>query len=215
MSVLMPIGLEPVNDDSEWKNFLKSIVLSYFYVNPESIKLKRSAKIAKARTFAGTVFQPWTNMPDEIDFEGTFYGTRSILDFVVLANAINADPSKKEVKLIYKYRKYPGYVEDITVSAIADKPRVFRYSFKFVSKEATSLWRMMLGNITGAAVEINYINAQVTGAIESLRNEQLNQAASIIVALGFSGGDGRRIMAARLLQMATFAGLFNLSFKRK
>ena len=148
-------------------------------VNPTDIEIKKRAQISETRTLAGTVFQPWPNMPDEVHIKGILFGTRSVLDFTTLQGIIDQRPDLKEVTLIYKWSSYKGYVRDMQVNAVADKPRQFNYSFSFVSKEAFSLPKMMLGQLTGYKTELDYLRNQLYGLKNNLKAVPITGVVSL------------------------------------
>ena len=134
----------------------------------------------------GTVFQPWPNMPDNLEISGVLYGTRSIVEALILDYGIQASPDYKQVELIYKWKKYPGYIKSLTITADVEKPRVFNYSFQFVSTEAMQLWRLMLGQLTGTTTEASFLASQTQAVQDSAKYEALNDL-SVVVA-GATGG---------------------------
>lgn len=185
MAILLPFIIRYKTGIST-SGTIKTVTLPLL-VNPTDITVKKRAQISEVRTMAGTVFQPWPNVPDEIGIKGVMYGTRSALDFNTLENTIDKRPDLKEVDLIYKWKTYHGYVRDLTVSAAADKPRQFNYDFTFVSKDAFSLPRMMLGQLTGYKNEIDYLKSQLYGLKNSLKNDPITGVANL-ASIGLSLG---------------------------
>lgn len=166
MAILFPIQLRWKKTDGSFEGSGKRLfgfTACRLLVNPTTISVKKVSSISETRTMGGTVFQSWPNMPDEVSFDGLLYGTRSLQDFTVLQNSIDQLPHLKEIILQYKWREYHGYVTDISIKASADKPRVFEYGLTFKSKDAFSLTRMMLGQITGYQAEVDYIKNSYYG----------------------------------------------------
>ena len=159
MAIYFPIYLKYKKADGTFRGSelkFSGISVCRMLVNPTSIEVKKTPSISVVRTMGGNVFQSWPNKPDEISFNGIMYGTRSLQDFRVLQNSIDNKPDLKEVILQYKWKEYHGYIQSMSVSAKADDPRVFNYDFSFLSKDAFSLGRMMLGQITGYQAEVDY-----------------------------------------------------------
>ena len=162
------------------------IVTSALLVNPTDITVKKHAQIAQMRTMAGTVFQPWPNVPDVVSFKGIMYGMRAVQDFNTLQRTIDKRPDLKEVDLIYKFKAYSGYVEDMTVSAIAGKPRQFEYSFTFISKTSFDLPRMMVGQLDSFQAEVDYFVGEINGWKNIIASDPLTagiNAAFAVVAM--------------------------------
>ena len=156
------------------------------YVNPEHIKVRKRSDVSRTKTMAGTTFQIWPDLPDEIHFEGVFFGLLALSDIRAFQSAIDQPPDKKQVTLTYKLRKYQGYMTNFEIGADAEKPRMFPYSFDFVSKQPTRMTDMLLGQLTGFAEEYDYIQAELLGASttiagtpSSLEQNVLNAASSI------------------------------------
>jgi hypothetical protein len=216
MALLFPLGLKASADSKVAKalpGMLQSLV-TYFFVNPEKMKITRDASIAEARTMGGTVFQPWPNMPDKLEFSGILYGTRAIVDALILDFGMPSSPDNKQVELIYKWKKYPGYVTSLSISADAEKPRVFNYSFNFVSTEAVQLYRIMLGQLTGTSTETSFLNAQSSAAAAALKAEQLNVISAVVAAA--TGGMGvLDISAAALRSVLLYAIGSSLSVSKR
>ena len=177
MAILFPLILRYKNVPDAKGNFTSTTLP--LLVNPTDITVKKRSQLAEVRTLAGTIFQPWPNMPDEVTVKGIMYGTRSVLDFRTLQNIIDKRPDIKEVTLIYKWKEFPGYVRDMSVTASADKPRVFNYDFNFVSKVPFSLPRMMLGQLTGYKVELDYLRSQLYGFKQNLKNDPVTGVANL------------------------------------
>lgn len=178
MAILLPFILRYKNEPDKSGKFTSTSFP--LLVNPTDITVRKRAQIAEMRTLAGTIFQPWPNMPDEVSIKGLLYGSRSVLDFRTLQNIIDKRPDLKEVELIYKWKTYKGYVRDIVISASADKPRMFNYEFNFVSKEPFSLPRMMLGQLTGYRVELDYLREQLYGLKNSIKSDPITGIANVV-----------------------------------
>jgi hypothetical protein len=163
MAILFPLKLNDVK----------------LFVNPTMISVKKRADIARVKTMAGTTFQVWPDLPDEIRFEGILYGLRSLFELRNLQDVLTKAPEQKEVTLTYKLKKYQGYILDFEISAEADKPRQFRYNFNFISKTPFNLPNMTLGQLTGLATEFDFIQAQLRGVV----NPALNLPADIATDL--------------------------------
>lgn len=184
MSLLLPLGIKRAGDTNlSWGAAAKAFFTTYFFVNPEKLELKREASISETRTMGGTVFQPWPNMPDQLEFSGILYGTRSVAEALILDYGIPGSPDDKRVDLIYKWRKYPGYIKSLNISADVEKPRCYNYSFTFVSTEAIKLYSLLVGQLTGTTVEGNYLAAQTSAAAISAKNDLLNVAAVAALAV--------------------------------
>jgi hypothetical protein len=177
MAILFPLILRYKNTPDAKGNYNPTTLP--LLVNPTDITVKKQSQIAETRTLAGTIFQPWPNMPDEVNIKGIMYGTRSILDFRTLQNIIDKRPDLKEITLIYKWKDFPGYVREMSISAVADKPRQFAYDFTFVSKKPFSLPRMMLGQLTGYKAELDYLRGQLYGFQQNIKNDPITGVANL------------------------------------
>lgn len=153
-----------------------------FFVNPTKMGVQKRSQISEARTMAGTVFQVWPNLPDEITFEGIAFGVRAITELREMAKSIQKSPEEKEVEFIYKFSTYKGYVRELKVEADADNPRVYKYTFSFVSKTPFALDSMPIGNLTGLKAEFDFNTAQLRGAsteLSSIPSDLVNNAAAV------------------------------------
>lgn len=159
MAILFPLKLNDVK----------------LFVNPTNMTVRKRTDIARVKTMAGTTFQVWPDLPDEIRFEGILYGLRSLFELRNLQDITSKTPEQKEITLTYKLKKYKGYMLDLEVSVDAEKPRQFKYAFTFVSKTPFNLPNMALGQLTGLAAEFDFIQAQLRGVI----NPALNAPADI------------------------------------
>jgi hypothetical protein len=221
MAVLLPMGIEPVRRQSPNRSTWNKIFGSYLFVNPEKIRLRRTAKIGEVRTMAGTVFQPWTNMPDEISLEGVLYGFRAFHEFNVLEDAINSDPQYKEVNFIYKYRRYPGFIKDISIAADASQPRVFSYTINFVSKNAVELHRMLIGQVDTISAELSFADGQISGVLNTFLDPNGNLKldntlnAAVIGAMGMGGASSSDLVGDVVKRTAALAAVFAIKFLRK
>jgi len=151
-----------------------------FYVNPTKISIRKRSDIARVKTLSGTTFQTWPDLPDEVRFEGLCFGLRSLFELRNLQDSIVRRPENKEIKLTYKFRIYTGYIIDLEVSADADKPRQFNYSFSFISKKPIELSEMMLGQATGLKAEFDFIEAQLRGASMAIANIPATITADVL-----------------------------------
>jgi hypothetical protein len=152
------------------------------------------------------MFQPWTNAPDEVKFSGVFYGTRSIADLVTLSRGIDANPEFKSIYLVYKWKRYPGFIRNVSISADAMNPRMFRYSFDFVGRSALDLYRVMIGNLTGTTAEIDYLQSQTEGAYAALTSATGLASVAILAGEALAGGGtGKGLTAALLQRLILFA----------
>lgn len=149
------------------------------FVNPTTINVKKRTDIARVKTMAGTTFQVWPDLPDEIRFEGVLYGLRSLLELRNMQQAMTKSPETKEVEITYKMKKYSGFILDLEISADAEKPRQFHYTFNFVSKTPFDLPNMALGQLTGMAAEFDFIQAQLRGIINPVLNAPANIAQDL------------------------------------
>jgi hypothetical protein len=139
-----------------------------FFVNPTKIEVSKRSNISEIRTMAGTIFQTWPDLPDEISFTGMAFGIRSISELRAMENALQKNPEAKEVNLVYKFRSYPGFVRDLTVSANAENPRMFDYSFKFVSRTRFVLDTFPIGQTPGIKTEFDFFTAQLSTATSQI-----------------------------------------------
>lgn len=154
-----------------------------FFTNPTKIEVVKRSQISEVKTMAGTTFQVWPDLPDEVKFEGIIFGLLSLNELKNIADAIQQNPDAKEVELVYKYRRYTGYVRDLKISADADNPRIFFYNFGFVIKSSPFQARdMALGQLTGLAQEFDYIQAQLRGASTTIANIPADQLAGVLNA---------------------------------
>jgi hypothetical protein len=151
-----------------------------FFVNPTQIRVKKRSDIARVKTMAGTTFQVWPDLPDEIHFEGVAFGFRSFFELKNLQDAIVKRPEDKQVVLSYKFSEYRGYVTQLEVGADAEKPRQFQYSFDFVSKKPINLRDMTLGQLTGLRAEFDFIEGQLRGATEVIGNIPSDLQANVL-----------------------------------
>jgi hypothetical protein len=132
---------------------------------------------------AGTTFQVWPDLPDEARFEGISFGIRSLQELKNISAAIEKIPDAKEVELVYKFRRYKGYVRDLKFSADAENPRIFNYSFGFVIKSSPFQARdMALGQLVGLKAEFDFIEAQIRGASQTILNIPSDQLANVLNA---------------------------------
>lgn len=209
MAILLPVGIES-RDGISGQGLLKPLG-QFLFVNPEKMSVNRMARIGDARTMGGTVFQPWPNAPDELTFEGTLYGLRSLYDIMVLSDAINSSPDSKEINLIYKWRKFPGLVRSLSIVGDAGRPRQLTYTMTIVLRDAMELHRMLIGQLTGAAVERSFVNAQVSGAKQSVQGLALNNllTVALIGSGGFTKDLGKKVMW-RALAMIAYGAVFNI-----
>lgn len=134
------------------------------YVNPTSIKVRKRSDVSRTKTMAGTTFQIWPDLPDEFHFEGVFFGLLALFDIRGIQSSIDVAPDQKQVTLTYKLKKYQGYITNFEIGAEAEKPRMFPYSFDFVSKQPLKMTDMLLGQLTGLQEEFDYIQGELAGA---------------------------------------------------
>ena len=207
MAMLLPIGIiskEPQGKILGIASF-RDIFGHFLFVNPEKLSLRRIAKIAQIRTMGGTVFQPWPNEPDVLEFNGTLFGSRSLIDIKILDSSIPMNPDYKEVELVYKWKKYKGFVKDLSIDADADKPRAFNYKFSFVSTEALELHRMWIGQLTGLETEKSFLEGQTQSLTDATKQEQLNVFVSSLGAA--TGGMGVKAIGSYLARKALIVGM--------
>jgi len=162
-----------------------------FYVNPTKMTVQKKSQINEVRTMAGTIFQLWPDLPDEITFEGISYGYRSIAELKGLKGAIEQEPALKECTVNYKSRKYPGYMRDLEISADAENPRVYSYKFGFVSRTRFDIDRMPIGQTPGIKAEFDFFAAQTRQAsadILSMPNDVFNNANSVFLQMSGQSG---------------------------
>ena len=197
MATFFPIYLRYKKPDGKFQgkskepgSFLNGRAKCRLFVNPTTIDVVKTPSIATTRTMGGNVFQPYPNQPDTISFKGIMYGLRSVQDFKVLQNVIDQRPELKEVILQYKWKEYHGFVTAMNVSADAKDPRMFNYGFTFISKDAFSLSRMMLGQLTGYQVDADYFK-QVYYGIQNQFIANPLQSIVNIASFGIAsiGGD--------------------------
>ena len=166
-----------------------------FYVNPTKMSVQKKSQISEARTMAGTVFQIWPDLPDEITFSGISYGYRSIAELKGLRSTIELDPSMKECVINYKSRRYPGYIQSMEISADAENPRVYTYTFSFTSKTRFDIDRMPLGQTPGIKVEFDFFASQLRQSSEEIMNmpnDVSNNASSVFLQMtGQSGASSQ------------------------
>lgn len=187
MAILFPLGFQYKLIDNTWSG-VKTLL-----VNPTEMSVIKKPSIATTRTMGGTVFQPWVNQPDEIEFKGIMYGSRSIFDFRTLQGTVDGMPSMREIKLIYKWKVYPGFIRGMRISANAEKPRMFDYEFVFVSKKAFSLAKMMLGQTTGLTVEVDWVRNQLVGVknvVQSMMKDPLVGVFGVVAITKAAAGIG-------------------------
>ena len=209
MAILLPVGIQSAGGATS-KSPLKYLG-QFLFVNPEKMTITRGAGIGSARTMGGTVFQPWSNLPDEVTFEGTLYGIRSLYDIMVLSDSINGSPDYKEVKLTYKWKQFNGLVRNLVVSANAANPRQVNYTMSFVSRDAMDLYRMLVGQLTGAAVERSFIDAQVKGAKEAVKGQALNNMVTVaVLAFDAKMANPVKVLAWRALALLAYGAVFNI-----
>jgi hypothetical protein len=165
---------------------------SKFYTNPTKMVVKKQSQVAQVRTMAGTTFQVWPDLPDEVHFEGMSYGIRSITELRNMANSIQKEGSLKRVDLIYKFHTYKGYVMNLSVNIDADSPRQFMYSFDFVIESGSfDMSSMPIGQLPSVKAEFDYFTAQLqqaTTEIASLPSDVANNFTGIIGQVFGSGG---------------------------
>ena len=210
MAILYPLGIESEGGATK-KGLWKLFGGQFLFVNPEKMTINRTARIGDARTMGGTVFQPWPNAPDELTFSGVLYGLRSLYDIQVLSDAISGSPDLKDVNLIYKWKKYPGLLRNLTIEADANKPRQFPYTVSFVSRSALELHRVLLGQLTGAGVERDFVRAQLSGATQAFKNGAINSLINVgTLASGIATGGAASNALWRAATLTAFAAVFNI-----
>jgi len=163
------------------------------FVNPTQIKIEKTASNPIVRTLGTNVVAPWHNMLDNVTMSGTLYGIRSFLDMTAFQRIIDCSPDKKLVHLKYKWKKYPVFVNKISIGADAEKPRTFDYSIDMVSLEPFSLRRMMIGQIPSVYAELDFlegvINSTITAAVSNSALDNRAALAQLALATTSGGGD--------------------------
>ncbi|MFH8120322.1 MAG: hypothetical protein QXS37_05975 [Candidatus Aenigmatarchaeota archaeon] len=102
------------------------------YVNPYNVVVQKQAQVSEIRTFAGTVYQHWPDLPDVLTIKGVAFGQDSFESLDYLKKAFH--DRKKKVSLEYKGKVYEGFFRRFEITADAEKPGIFHYSFEFVLK---------------------------------------------------------------------------------
>lgn len=176
-----------------------------FFVNPTKIEVNKRTQIQELRTMAGTTFQTWPDLPDEVRFEGMSFGIRSLQELKNLSEAIERKPEDKVVEMVYKYRKYKGMVKDLKFSADADNPRQFNYTFSFVILEDRFRARdMALGQLVGLKAEYDFIEGQIRGASTTIANIPADALANVLNAANSISRIGVNIGRARAPSISSF-----------
>jgi hypothetical protein len=104
-----------------------------------------------------------------VDFEGMCFGPDSILELRYLAQAIELNPEGKEVKLVYKFRTYRGFMWNLTLAAQAGNPYIFDYGFSFTVRDRRFVISdMALGQIANLNSEVNLLQQQLYGAASTI-----------------------------------------------
>ena len=142
---------------------------------------------------AGTTFQVWPDMPDEIHFDGVFFGLLALADVRGIQQSIDKSPEEKQVTLTYKFRKYRGYITNFEIGADAEKPRQFPYSFDFVSKDPVHMTDMLIGQLTGLAEEADYIQRELLGASVTIAGTPATLLTNVLNAASQIGNVGMNI----------------------
>lgn len=166
-----------------------------FYVNPTKISVSKRSSISEVRTMTGTIFQLWPDLPNEISFSGIAYGNIAIAELRALASALEQNPDAKQVPLVYKFKTYQGYVRDLEVSASADVPYIFDYSFKFVTLTPFSVDTMPIGQTPSIVVDFDFFTAELSTAtfqILSVPANIVNSVSNIYTQMfGKSGANNK------------------------
>lgn len=170
------------------------------FVNPTKIEINKRAQIQETRTMAGTTFQLWPDLPDEVRLEGISFGIRALDELKTLSIAMDdRTPEDKLVELVYKFRKYRGYVRSVKFSADAESPRVFNYSIDFVIKDSRFRARdMVLGQLVGLKAEFDFLEAQLRGASITIQDIPADALANVLNAansisrIGVNIGRGKK-----------------------
>lgn len=153
-----------------------------FYVNPTKIGVHKQSQISEMRTMGGTTFQIWPDLPDVVNFEGMTWGTRALAELRGLQQQIARSPEAKQTTIVYKNKRYDGYLKELTVDADAEKPRQYNYKFTFICRKRFSLDTLPIGNLDGAKAEFDFMAAQLrtaSAAILGLPNEVLSNAKAV------------------------------------
>lgn len=178
---------------------------SRFFVNPTKIEINKRTQISEARTMGGTTFQVWPDLPDEVGFEGVAFGVRALFELRALTQASSLKPENKQVPLVYKFKTYNGYIRDLKVSAIADKPYQFDYRFQFVIKDKPFVLEdMTIGQLDSFVAEYDYIQGQIRGASQTIANIPANSLAGILNVANSLGRIGLNIGRPTLPSTSSF-----------
>lgn len=195
MSLFYPLGFkfDYENDEKDVLKKFKNNIFNYFFVNPNSLQFSRNAKQSISRTFSGPIVSHWPNEWDELTFGGYFYGLRGISEAMLVEKIINREfsRSKKEIRLVYKFKTFKGFISRISASADVENPFIINYTFTFVSMEAFDLYRMLIGNIPYPALELDTLSKKIENLKEYI-NYQIDNLSSLgvfIVSLNGSNKD--------------------------
>jgi hypothetical protein len=177
-----------------------------FYVNPTSIVVQKRSQINELRTMAGTTFQVWPDLPDEVSFEGLSFGIRSLQELKNLSGPMDGKSTDtKLVELIYKHQKYMGFMRDLKFSAEAENPRIFKYSFNFVVQDRRFNARdMALGQLVGLKAEYDFIEAQLRGASTTIQNIPADALSNVLAAANSISRIGVNIGRGQLPSVSSF-----------
>lgn len=169
-----------------------------FFVNPTKIQVQKRSQISEVRTMAGTTFQAWPDLPDEVKFSGISFGIRSLFELRNMAAAMEKNAERKQIDMIYKFQKYKGFLKDLSVGAVADKPRQFEYSFTFLVKEPRfRVADMTFGQLIGVKAEFDFIESQLRGASSAITNIPSDLRANVLNVSNSIGRIGLNIGRSR------------------
>jgi len=98
-------------------------------MNPEDIRLQKKSDVSETRTFKGTVFQYWPDLPDILAFQGLVYGLKAYNELYYLQQ--HFEKEGKIVSMLYKEHEYQGFFSNFNVDADSNNAGRFKYSFDF------------------------------------------------------------------------------------
>lgn len=113
---------------------LRNKIIIPMLVNPSTIEVTKTPRVVKTLTKKGIVNQFYQSDPDILSFTGIAGGQKSFLILSQLDALLKTTEtgSRNIVTMVYKFGGvYKGNIENFRISASADTPNVFNYSFEF------------------------------------------------------------------------------------
>lgn len=113
---------------------LQNKIILPMLVNPSTIEVAKTAKVVKTLTKKGIINQFYQSDPDVISFSGMAAGEKSFLILTQLDTLLKTmeNGNRNIVTMVYKFGGvYKGNLENFRITASAENPNVFNYSFEY------------------------------------------------------------------------------------